>query len=162
LKCTEYTKKALLDLVVMKYLFDKFPQANSEQLSVMRTGAICASALASVAIRRLELYKVMLINNVELSLAIGRCVALLEDVSGQDIVENGWRYDTPKPISDVLESVLGAVLIDSAYNFDITSSVVEFVMEDVLTPLSPSSCRNPITRLLEWMASLGCRDISFQ
>ena len=104
----------------------------------------------------------MLLNNVELSLAISRCVPLLESASGEDIVENGWRYDTPKPMSDVFESVLGAVFIDSAYNYETTSSVIESIMEDILTPLSPSSCKNPISRLLEWAASAGCRHISFQ
>jgi endoribonuclease Dicer len=128
----------------------------------MRTGAVCAAALASVAVKHLELHKVMLINSVELSLAIGRCVPRLEVTSSKDIVENGWRYDTPKPISDVLESVLGAVLIDSGYDFEKASTVAEFVMQDVLASLSPSSCRNPIVRLLEWTAGLGCREICFR
>jgi endoribonuclease Dicer len=145
----------------MKYLFDKFPQANSEQLSVMRMEAICAATLASVAVKRLGLHKVILVNNSELSLAISQCVPLLEITSGEDIVKNVWSFEAPKPISDVLESTVGAVFVDSGYNYELASSVIESIMDDVLPHLSPSQCRNPVSRLLEWGASLGCTNIRF-
>ena len=63
---------ALLDLVVMRYLYNKFPTATSGQLSWARSRAVCAPALASVAVNVLGLHKPLLINNVELSMAIGK------------------------------------------------------------------------------------------
>jgi endoribonuclease Dicer len=58
--------------------------------------------------------------------------------------------------SDVFESVVGAVLVDSNYNYDRTASVVELVMHDVLAALTPSLRRDPITELMEWAAASGC------
>jgi hypothetical protein len=105
---------------------------------------------------------VLLTNNVELSFAISRYVPLLEAVSGEDIVTSGWKYDPPKVLSDVLESVLGAILVDSAYNFEKVESVIEFVLGDILAALSPSLREDPVSDLIKWMARSGCRDISFR
>lgn len=126
-----------------------------------RTRAICAPALASLAVRELGLHKIMLVNNVELSIAINQYVPLLEAATGEDIVCTGWKFDPPKAISDVFESVIGAVLVDSGYDFEKTTGVVEYVMRDVLAALSPSLRRDPVSELLEWTAGSGCRKTTF-
>jgi endoribonuclease Dicer len=153
---------ALLDLIVVKYLYDKFPEATSFQLSWLRSLAICSPALASIAVRRLELHNIMLVNNVELSLAISRYVPFLESCSGEDIVRHGWKHEPPKAISDVLESIMGALLVDSAYDFEKASSVALHLMDDVLAALSPTLSMNPISGLLEWTARAGCREVSLK
>jgi len=99
---------------------------------------------------------------MELSLAIDASVSILEGVSGKEIVEAGWKFDPPKVLSDVFESVLGAILVDSGYDYDKTVSILEHIMSDVLDPLSPSVARDPVSDLVCWMASQGCTSISFQ
>lgn len=103
----------------------------------------------------------MLINRVDLSEAINRYVPLLQATTGEEIVKRGWRYDPPKAISDVFESVMGAVLVDSAFNYERAAAVVEHVMEDVLLALSPSLSLDPISELVTWLASSGCTKVSF-
>lgn len=103
----------------------------------------------------------MLINRVDLSEAINRYVPLLQATTGEEIVKRGWRYDPPKAISDVFESVMGAVLVDSAFNYERAAAVVEHVMEDVLLVLSPSLSLDPISELVTWLASSGCTKVSF-
>lgn len=44
----EFLGDALLDLVVIKYLYDKFPSATSHELAFPRTRTICAQTLAHV------------------------------------------------------------------------------------------------------------------
>jgi endoribonuclease Dicer len=103
----------------------------------------------------------MLVNRVDLTEAINRYVPLLQATTGEEIVKRGWRYDPPKAISDVFESVMGAVLVDSAFNYERAAAVVEYVMEDVLLALSPSLGRDPISELVVWLASSGCTKVSF-
>lgn len=146
----------------MRYLFDKFPEATSGQLSWARSRAVCAPALAAVAIKRLQMHKSALINNVALSSAINRYVPVLEAITFEDIVETGWKHDPPKAISDVLESILGAVLVDSAYNFDLTTAVTEFVLSDVLAILTPTLRKDPVSDLMIWTSCSGCRRITFR
>ncbi|KAJ7243385.1 hypothetical protein B0H12DRAFT_1130925 [Mycena haematopus] len=152
----EFVGDAILDLVVIDYLYRKFPDSDSDQLAWPRTKAICAPALAHAAVRYLKLHQLMLVNNVELSLEIQRSVPQLQACSGEEIVQQGWRYDPPKALSDVFESVIGAVLVDSNYNYERTASVVEFVMHDVLEGLTPSLPRDPISELMEWAGTAGC------
>ncbi|KAF9239687.1 hypothetical protein BU15DRAFT_46430 [Melanogaster broomeanus] len=158
----EFLGDAVIDLVVMRHLFQKFSDATSGQLSAARSRAVCGPTLASIAVNRLELHKHLLVNNVELSTAITRHVPLLESLSPEDAIIKGWKYDPPKALSDVLESLVGAVLVDSAYDFERTAAVVEVVMGDVLDVLSTNLPRDPVSELMVWAAVGGCKRIAFQ
>lgn len=152
----------MIDLVIMRHLFRRFPDATSGQLSAARSRAVCGPTLASVAVNRLGLHKYLLINNVELSTAIARHVPLLETLTPEDAILKGWKYDPPKALSDVLESLVGAVLVDSAYDFEKTASVVEVAMSDVLDTLTTNLPRDPVSELMVWAATEGCKRIAFQ
>ncbi|KAI6138924.1 hypothetical protein BKA82DRAFT_3009633 [Pisolithus tinctorius] len=158
----EFLGDAVIDLVVMRHLFQKFPEATSGQLSAARSRAVCGPTLASIAVKRLGLHKHLLINNAELSTAINRHVPLLETLMPEDVIVKGWKYDPPKALSDVLESLIGAVLIDSAYNFERTAAVVEVVMSDILDVLTTNLPRDPVSELMVWAATAGCKRIAFQ
>ncbi|THV05043.1 type III restriction enzyme [Dendrothele bispora CBS 962.96] len=153
----EFLGDAILNLAVVHYLYKKFPAATSAQLALPRTKAVCSAALAYVAIKHLSVHKVMLVNSVELNIAIDQYVPQFEQISAETIVGSGWRYDPPKAISDVFEGIIGAVLIDSGYDYERTACVVEGVMEDVLSVLSPGVSLDPISTLSEWLAASGCR-----
>ncbi|GLB35495.1 putative dicer dimerisation domain containing protein [Lyophyllum shimeji] len=158
----EFLGDALLDLVVIQYLYNKFPEATSHQLALPRTKAICATALAWVAVRRLGLHQIMLVNRLDLIEAINTYVPVLQALSGEEIVRRGWKYDPPKPLSDVFESVMGAILVDSGYNYEKTAAVIEHVMEDIVLALSPSVAQDPVTTLVHWMSAFGCSKLSFE
>ncbi|KAL0571714.1 Dicer-like protein 1, partial [Marasmius crinis-equi] len=152
----EFLGDAILDLVVIHYLYKKFPDANSHQLALPRTKAICSPALASLAVRRLNVHKLMLANNTELSVAIADYVPHLQLATAEIIIRDGWRYDPPKALSDVFESIVGAVLVDSGYDYEKTAVVVESLMSDILNLLSPSVCRDPVSILGEWVSGNKC------
>lgn len=145
----------------MRYLFNKFPEATSGQLSAARSRAVCGPTLASIAVKRLGLHKHLLINNVELSTAIARHVPLLEALSPEDTIRRGWKYDPPKALSDVLESIVGAVLVDTRFDFEKTAVIVEAVIIDVLEVLTTDLPRDPVSELMIWASAAGCKRISF-
>src|SRR6185437_8523956 len=87
--------KALIDMVVTEYLFDLYPQANSGQLSWMRSRSVCTQSLALVAIRELHLHMFLLHSNPELGKEIADYVNILDSCSYSDITERGWKYDPP-------------------------------------------------------------------
>ncbi|KAJ7632107.1 ribonuclease III domain-containing protein [Roridomyces roridus] len=155
----EFLGDAILDLVVIDYLFDKFPEANSDQLAWPRTRVICAPVLAAVGVRRLGLHQLVVMNSDELSMAVERDASTLEACSAEEIVQRSWAFDPPKVLSDAFESVIGAVLVDSNYDYERTAAVVELLMEEVLQVLTPTIARDPITTLLEWAAGNGCRNV---
>ncbi|CCM04515.1 uncharacterized protein FIBRA_06696 [Fibroporia radiculosa] len=158
----EFLGDALIDLTVMRYLYNKFPEATSGQLSWARSRAVCAPALASVAVKRLGLQKLLLVNNVELSIAMGKCIPILESLSEEEIILSGWKQDPPKAMSDVLESVLGAVFVDLDFNFEKASSIAEQVLNDLLEVLTPELPRDPVSNLMVWVAQAGCRRVTYR
>ncbi|KAG2020892.1 type III restriction enzyme-like protein, variant 2 [Coprinopsis cinerea AmutBmut pab1-1] len=157
----EFLGDAILDLVVVHYLYEKFPEANSHQLSLLRAKVICAPTLAYLAIKELGVHKILLINNMGLYRAIEAYVPVFEDITDEEIARSYYKFDPPKAISDVFESLVGAVLVDSGYNYDKTSAVVLDIMSKVLDQLSLDMAKDPVSLLLEWVAQHGCREISF-
>lgn len=118
-------------------------------------------ALASVAIKKLGLHKLLLINSVELSVAIGQHVPLLDALTPEEVIVHGWKQDPPKALSDVLESVLGALFVDADYNYDKVAPIVEAVLADLLAVLRPDLPKDPVTEFMIWAAKSGCRCVSF-
>jgi endoribonuclease Dicer len=128
----------------------------------MREQAVCGSVLAWVAVKKLALHKVLLVNNVALSAEIVKHLPELETLSCQDIVQRSWAYDPPKILSDVFESLVAAILVDSGYNLDKLFAVVEGVLSEVLELLCPDLERDPVSQLMVWTAQSGCSGILFQ
>ncbi|KAM6500954.1 type III restriction enzyme [Amanita muscaria] len=158
----EFLGDAVLSLAIMEHLFTRFNEATPHQLSVLRSKVVCNVALAWAAVKRLELQNILLANSVNLNIAISECVPVLEATSAEDIVRNGWRYHPPKALSDVVESVIGAILVDSGYDYDKTATIVLLVMQDLLAVLDLDEVENPVSKLLDWSASQGCRGVKFR
>jgi endoribonuclease Dicer len=102
----------------------------------------------------------MLVDSIDLNMAIAGYVPILQSYSAENIVKTGWKFDPPKALSDVFESLTGAIFIDSGYDYDKTAAVVEHVMEGVLEVLSPALAKDPISALMEWGAAQGCRKVT--
>ncbi|KAH8114247.1 hypothetical protein DFH11DRAFT_1596751 [Phellopilus nigrolimitatus] len=158
----EFLGDAVIELVVTTYLYNKFPEANSGKLTWARARAICNATISALAVKRLSLHKYLLANNVELSKEIAREVVFLGAASYEDVAINDWRYDPPKVLGDVFESVMGAIFVDSGFNYPFVAPIIEKLMEEVLEILHPDIPRDPVTRLLEWVAKAGCVKARFR
>ncbi|KAF5379867.1 hypothetical protein D9757_007186 [Collybiopsis confluens] len=154
----EFLGDAILDLVVVHFLYDKYPEAGSDQLALPRTKAVCAQALAYTAVNKLGLHRFLLINSVDLNKDINDYVPHLQEASAQTIVNSGWKFDPPKVLSDVFESVIGAVLVDTGYNYEKTAEIAKAAMENILSILSPAVRLDPITAVLQWVSASTCKE----
>jgi len=153
---------ALLDLVVMSFLFEKYPSATSGQLTLARSRAVCAPTLATIGVKRLSLHQHILANNVALGKAMAKAVPVHLKMSYEEIVLEGWKYDPPKAMSDLVESIFGAILVDSGYDYERTQGVIERVMEPILNLLRPNLPRDPTSELMLSLARKGCRRAKFE
>jgi endoribonuclease Dicer len=143
----------------MTYLFKRFSHANSGHLSSLRARAVCGPVLAFVAVRVLQLHEFLWADNSELTAAVEKYIPILQATSSHDIVLQSWAHDPPKIISDVFESLVAAILIDSGYNIDKTACIVEAVMQCVLEILSPDLPPEPVSAFFLWAAKSGCKRI---
>lgn len=95
-------------------------------------------------------------------MAIGRYVHILKEATNDEITLSGWKQDPPNALSDVLESVLGAVSVDCGYNFEKAFVVAETPLRELLVTLTPDMSKDPVSTLMLWSARSGCRKISFR
>lgn len=153
---------ALIDLVVIHHLFDKFPLATSGQMSWARSRVVCSPALATAAIRELTIQKFLLQNNVELGKAVSAYVPILEGMSYEQIARDGWKYEPPKVLCDVMESVLGAVLVDTNFDYTKAALIARKAISGLLEVLNPYMPRDPVSELLTWVAKQGCERACFR
>jgi endoribonuclease Dicer len=118
--------------------------------------------LTIIAIKQLSLHKYLLSNNVKLTKAVGNAAIEFDDFDYEHVVLEGWRYEPPKAISDVMESLCGAMLVDSGYDFEGIRVIIERIMMPILEVLRPDLPRDPTSELLLSLAKQGCQRAKFQ
>ncbi|KLO19664.1 hypothetical protein SCHPADRAFT_843134, partial [Schizopora paradoxa] len=158
----EFLGDAVMDLVTVTHIFHAFPTANSGQMSWMRSQLICNVAFATVAVKRFSLQKYLLSNNVALSKAITEETEILEAASYEDVIHNIWKYDPPKVLGDIFESVIGAVFVDSGFDFELTTRIAKLALEDVLPLIHLDMPKDPVSNLYVFVGKAGCQKIRFK
>jgi endoribonuclease Dicer len=146
----------------MDYLFKKYPNATSGQLTWAKSRAVFAPALTTIGVKQLSLEKYILYNNVELGKAVSQSAQEHKDISYEQIVLEGWKYEPPKALSDVMESICGAMLVDSGYDFERTRGIIERVMEPLLRVLQTNLPRDPTSELMLSLARKSCQQAKFE
>ncbi|EJU05694.1 hypothetical protein DACRYDRAFT_113750 [Dacryopinax primogenitus] len=158
----EFLGDAVVDVFIVDYLFHKFPACTAHKLTWMKHLIVCNSLLGAVAIRELGLYKHMLYMARRLDLEITLSVRVLEPLSYQELAEKWWEFDPPKALNDVLEAVLGAVLVDTNYDLQLCRPVLERLFKDILPLAHPDVPLHPVMELYMWAARKGCTRIRFE
>ncbi|KAG8834314.1 Dicer-like protein 1 [Serendipita sp. 399] len=78
------------------------------------------------------------------------------------IIDDLWRLDAPKALGDVVEALLGAILVDSNWNYSVVKKVVIHLLDEVLGYVKPDMPMDPTSEFLLWVARRGCTEVSFR
>ena len=128
----EFVGDAVLNCVVGRHLFDRFPDLDEGELSRMRASLVNRDTLADVA-RSIDL-------GASLKLGEG------EQRSGGP--------GRPSILSDALEALIGAVFVDGGY--EAARGIIERAWGDLLLEADPLALgKDPKTRLQEWLQGHG-------
>jgi ribonuclease-3 len=124
----EFVGDAVLNCVVARALYDRFPDIPEGDLSRSRASLVNQDTLAKVA-RRLGLGEAIRLGEGELR-------------SGGD--------QRASILADALEAVIGAVFLDGG--FDAARAVIDAAYDDILQGADPAAlAKDPKTRLQEWL-----------
>jgi ribonuclease-3 len=124
----EFVGDAVLNCVVARALYQRFPDTAEGDLSRSRASLVNKDTLARVARR----------------LALGDVVRL-----GEGELRSGGT-DRSSILADALEAIFGAVFVDGGY--DAARGVIESVYADILRDADPTVLsKDPKTRLQEWL-----------
>ncbi len=66
------------------------------------------------------------------------------------MMENVWEHHPPKVLGDVLESVVGAILVDSGYDLEECDRVMAPIFEEALGALQYAKRDDPAQELFMW------------
>ncbi|SRR5258708_7745952 len=152
----------VIDLLVTKYLFLAYPDATPGQITWAKSRSVCNPTLGTLSARALSLHKYMLSMSPKLEASIHSYIEQSKDVQYAQLVVETWNWDPPKPLCDLFEAVMGAVFVDTGFDLQRTFEVLEPLISEVLSVVSPNMPRDPITELMIWSARSGCIRTKFK
>ena len=124
----EFVGDAVLNCVIARALYDRFPDLPEGDLSRVRASLVNRDTLAEVA-RRLGLSAALRLGEGE---------------------QRSGGTERPSILADALEAVFGAVFLDAG--FEAARATIEHAFDDVLRDADPDALgKDPKTRLQEWL-----------
>ncbi|CAM6106501.1 unnamed protein product [Calypogeia fissa] len=126
----EFLGDAVLDYLITVYLYEAYPDIPPGLLTDLRSLTASNECFADVAVRK-HMQKFLLYENTHLAEQIKEFVQL----KPRKEHFHGWESDkSPKVLGDLLESLAGAVLVDTAFDTDKVWSVFEPLLQPIVTP----------------------------
>ncbi|KAM0933868.1 hypothetical protein DsansV1_C34g0226131 [Dioscorea sansibarensis] len=140
----EFLGDAVMDYLVTSYLYSVYPDLKPGQLTDLRSIAVDNNSLALVAVRQLfHLY--LLKDSSSLTEAINEFVgyAHLSESEQEQLEELSF----PKVLGDIVESSIGALLLDSGFNLELVWKIMLKLLNPILSFSSPKL--HPVRELRE-------------
>lgn len=172
-QCLEFLGDALLDMVCVDFLFNKFPDADPQWLTEHKMAMVSNQFLGSLCVK-LEFHKHLLSVHSDLMRGIevydqqlaGAEVAVMEDSSeGAEGSKRSLWMNVPAPpkcLADIVEAYIGAVFVDSEYDYNTVRRFFEEHIRPYFEDMSlydSFANRHPVTFLSSKLAKdFGCGD----
>ncbi|KAI4342145.1 hypothetical protein MLD38_026801 [Melastoma candidum] len=130
----EFLGDSVLDFLVTLYLHDTHPGLSPGVLTDMRSASVNNDSYAQSALKA-GLHKHILHASHTLHQDIAEAIAQFEKLPTSEFTY-GWDSDTsfPKVLGDVIESLAGAILVDTGYNKDRVFQSIKPLLEPLITP----------------------------
>ncbi|PHH69497.1 hypothetical protein CDD80_6695 [Ophiocordyceps camponoti-rufipedis] len=158
----EFLGDALLDMAVVDYLFYRFPDADPQSLTERKMLVVSNNFFGYLAVR-LGLHRHLLLTTSSLMGQIGEYVAEVEEAQILANDPDAWFKMTsppPKALSDMVEALVGAMFIDSRYDYSVVTRFVSHAIIPYFSDMSRlEAYLHPVTQLSQRLQNeLGCRD----
>ncbi|KAL2526233.1 Endoribonuclease Dicer2 [Abeliophyllum distichum] len=129
----EFLGDSVLDYVITVHLYHKYPGLSPGLLTDLRSASVNNDCYAQSAVKA-GLHKHILHASQELHRHIFETVCNSEGLSLASTF--GWESDItfPKVLGDVIESLAGAIFVDSGYNKEIVFQSIRPLLEPMITP----------------------------
>jgi dsRNA-specific ribonuclease len=138
----EFLGDAILDLLVMKYFFEKYRDANPGKLSMMKSSVVNNDILAYLCYE-VGIYHYIVADAVQIS-EIEKYAAYAKDLSSP---LDDKEYEPPKVLADIMEAVIAGIYVDMKGDLDYTWKALFPVFESILDRITPDQQLTNPTRL---------------
>ncbi|XP_062157664.1 dicer-like protein 4 isoform X2 [Alnus glutinosa] len=116
----EFLGDAVLDYLMISYLYSVYPKLKPGQLTVLRSVLVNNKAFANVAID-LSFNKYLISDSSALTKSINSYVDWIKTGALEGSLIDGPNYS--KALSDLVESSMGAILLDSGFNLGVVWTI---------------------------------------
>ncbi|CAJ0586802.1 unnamed protein product, partial [Mesorhabditis spiculigera] len=159
----EFLGDAVLDYMITRYLYEHDRQYSPGVLTDLRSALVNNTIFASLAVKY-SFHKHFLVVCPRLHFMVEKFVKLCEEMSNcanfnaemymittEDECDEGQEEDVevPKAMSDIFESVAGAIYLDSGCDLDVVWRVFYALMKETIDECCKNPPRSPIRELLE-------------
>ncbi|GAA0157583.1 hypothetical protein LIER_14823 [Lithospermum erythrorhizon] len=145
----EFLGDAVLDYLITSYLYSAYPNLKPGQLTDLRSALVNNNSFADIAVR-LSFYKHIICDCRALSDAINKYVCFVEPSGSETNLDE--KPHCPKALGDLVESCMGAILLDSGFDLNYVWNIMLSLLDPVMSfsKLPP----NPLRELQELCQSL--------
>ncbi|KAF5956284.1 hypothetical protein HYC85_003509 [Camellia sinensis] len=128
----EFLGDAVLDYLITSYLYSVYPKLNPGQLTELRSLSVCNNSFAKIAVD-LSFHEFMLCNSSSLHASMNKYVNFIRTTA----LEKGFVEgpSCPKALGDLVESCVGAILLDTGFDLNRVWKIVLSFMDPELQKL---------------------------
>ncbi|RHZ72154.1 hypothetical protein Glove_245g9 [Diversispora epigaea] len=157
----EFLGDAVLDFMVVNYFFEKYPDGSPGMMTDLKDASVNNLILGAIC-EIIGLHKHIIHFSSKLMSGITTFIKQVNEIRerGEAVGEYWSDLDVPKVMSDVIESMLGAVFVDAEFNPEAPLKVFEKWVEPVLNKhVTPDTLKvHPVKQLTESMQKQGCNE----
>ncbi|RCH77585.1 hypothetical protein CU098_000927, partial [Rhizopus stolonifer] len=155
----EFLGDAILDFLVIRYLYAKYPDADPGIITDLKDSCVNNHILGIVC-SEVGLYKHIIHYSGRLVRAIEQFVGEVEEVKerGEAVGEYWVDFNTPKVLSDVVESMLGATFVDAGFRLEpVENLFAKWFLPILDNHVTPELIRiHPLRKFLTDLQRFGC------
>ncbi|CAG8495896.1 2311_t:CDS:2 [Paraglomus brasilianum] len=155
----EFLGDAILDFLTVKYLFEQYPEGTPGLITDLKDASVNNHILGAIC-EILDLHKHIIHFSPKLMSAITEFVEAVDKMreEGTAVGEYWSDIDVPKVLSDVIESMLGAVLVDAEFDIAAPQKMFDRCIQPVLMKhVTPETLKvHPVKELTEYLHKQGC------
>lgn len=167
----EFLGDAVLDHFVVSYLFNKYPGFSPGVLTEMKDACVSNNTLAAI-VEPLELHPHILHFSSKLMYAMDEFKTVMSELrldweaNQSEAIKNEYWFDVdaPKVISDIMESIIGAVFVDSGFSLETAHGIFERLIQPVYDRhIAPNKVIvHPSVQLTRYAHRYGCQQLKFE
>ena len=159
IKRLEFLGDSVLDYLITRYLYEDPKTIYSGKISEIRSALVNNAIYARLAVSKCHFHRYINFRSELLQRLINKYVEVIsyEDrflnifgaLEDMDITQGIEEIESPKIISDIFESVAGAIYLDSGRKLDEVWRVYSKIMKDIIIEYRKNVPKSPISELLE-------------
>ncbi|WBW75285.1 dicer [Schizosaccharomyces osmophilus] len=153
----EFLGDAVLEYLVVQYLFHKYPESSTGELTNFKSFFVCNHSLAYVAFL-LGLHKYLEYDNSEMFGLIYEYQEMIEEAKSNKVPYFWLEVDPPKFIADTFESLICAIYLDSKFSFESLRFVLPLLVDVLGDPLDLHKKNLVLAKVHKLLSAQGCSD----